>query len=195
MTDYSVFTLQVIKNLLFVAKVFYLLAPASEEGKEAEGERGCEVEEQEASEDEEEKDISAQGEGETEDTEEKGQPATLLWLMKKLSLMAKREAAYSPKVPLKVRTGLEQLLLLWHLHRRVLLWHFASRGPAVEGAGKLALKWGLVGAKEASISVWASQERLVPVCCSFAVASSPCVGWWKGGTTKGTKVKGTEHCL
>uniref|UniRef100_A0A8C0AVP8 UTP20 small subunit processome component n=1 Tax=Buteo japonicus TaxID=224669 RepID=A0A8C0AVP8_9AVES len=92
---------QVIKNLLFVAKVVYLLDPASEEGKEAEGEHGCEVEEQEASEDEEEKDVSAQGEGEREDTEEKGQPATLLWLMKKLSLMAKREAAYSPKVPLK----------------------------------------------------------------------------------------------
>lgn len=106
-TEYSVFALQVIKNLLFVAKVVYLLAPASEEGKEAEGEHGCEVEEQEASEDEEEKDISAQGETEREDTEEKGQPATLLWLMKKLSLMAKREAAYSPKVPLKVRTGLD----------------------------------------------------------------------------------------
>lgn len=112
-TDYSVFTLQVIKNLLFVAKVVYLLAPALEEGKEAEGELGCEVEGQEASEDEEEKDISAQGEGGREDTEEKGQPATLLWLMKKLSLMAKREAAYSPKVPLKVRTGLDQLLLMW----------------------------------------------------------------------------------
>uniref|UniRef100_A0A8C4U4T8 UTP20 small subunit processome component n=1 Tax=Falco tinnunculus TaxID=100819 RepID=A0A8C4U4T8_FALTI len=103
-TNYSLFTFQVIKNLLFVAKVVYLLAPASEEGKEAERELGCEVEEREASEDEEEKDTSAQGEGEREETEEKGQPATLLWLMKKLSLMAKREAAYSPKVPLKVRT-------------------------------------------------------------------------------------------
>ncbi|KFP79677.1 Small subunit processome component 20, partial [Acanthisitta chloris] len=88
---------QVIKNLLFVAKVIYLLAPATEEGEEAE-KLSCEVEEQEAS---DEKDISAQGEGEKEDTEEKGQPATLLWLMKKLSLMAKREAAYTPKVPLK----------------------------------------------------------------------------------------------
>uniref|UniRef100_A0A8D0EWH1 UTP20 small subunit processome component n=1 Tax=Strix occidentalis caurina TaxID=311401 RepID=A0A8D0EWH1_STROC len=56
---------------------------------------------EQASEDEEEKDVSAQGEGGREDTEEKGQPATLLWLMKKLALMAKREAAYSPKVPLK----------------------------------------------------------------------------------------------
>ncbi|NXC50218.1 UTP20 protein, partial [Penelope pileata] len=92
---------QVIKNLLFVAKVIYLLAPASEESKEAEGDLSCEVEEKEGSEDEEEKDISAQGEGEEEDTEEKDRPATLLWLMKKLSLMAKREAAYSPKIPLK----------------------------------------------------------------------------------------------
>uniref|UniRef100_A0A663MTT8 UTP20 small subunit processome component n=1 Tax=Athene cunicularia TaxID=194338 RepID=A0A663MTT8_ATHCN len=88
---------QVIKNLLFVAKVVYLLAPGLEGGKEA----SCGVEEQEASEDEEEKDVSAQREGGREDTEEKGQPATLPWLMKKLSLMAKREAAYSPKVPLK----------------------------------------------------------------------------------------------
>lgn len=90
---------QVIKNLLFVAKVVYLLAPASEEGKEADGELRCEVEEQEVSEDE--RDTSAQGEEEREDTQEKGQPATLLWLMKKLSVMGKREAAYSPKVPLK----------------------------------------------------------------------------------------------
>lgn len=113
MTDYPLFTLQVIKNLLFVAKVVYLLAPASEESKEAEGKLSCEGEEQETSEVEEEKDISVQGEEGREDTEEKGQPATLLWLMKKLSLMAKREAAYSPKVPLKVRRGLDQLLLSW----------------------------------------------------------------------------------
>lgn len=112
-TNCSFLTPQVIKNLLFVAKVVYLLAPASEEGNEAKGEVGCEAEEQEASEDEEEKGISAQGEGKTEDTEEKGRPATLLWLMKKLALMAKREAAYSPKVPLKVRTGLDQLLVTW----------------------------------------------------------------------------------
>uniref|UniRef100_A0A8B9S342 UTP20 small subunit processome component n=1 Tax=Apteryx owenii TaxID=8824 RepID=A0A8B9S342_APTOW len=92
---------QVIKNLLFVAKVIYLLAPASEDDKEAKGELNCEMEEQEASEDEDERDLSAQGEGEREDTEEKGQPATLLWVMKKLSLMAKREAAYFPKIPLK----------------------------------------------------------------------------------------------
>lgn len=48
MTDSSVSTFQVIKNLLFVAKVVYLLAPASEEGKETDGELSCEVEEQEA---------------------------------------------------------------------------------------------------------------------------------------------------
>lgn len=99
--------------MLFVAKVIYLLAPASEEGEEAAGGLGCEVEEQEPSEDEGEQDVSAQGEGEEEETEEKGQPATLVWLMKKLALMAKREAAYSPKVPLKVRTGSDELLLMW----------------------------------------------------------------------------------
>ncbi|KAM8820065.1 small subunit processome component 20 homolog [Eudromia elegans] len=91
---------QVIKNLIFVAKVIYLLAPAQEEGGEAE-ELSCDVEEQEASEDEGERDLSAQEEGRGEDTEEKDRPATLLWVMKKLSIMAKREAAYSPKVPLK----------------------------------------------------------------------------------------------
>lgn len=95
-----------------MAKVVYLLAPALEEGKEDEAELSCEVDKQDASEDEEEKDISTQGEGQKEDTEEKGQPATLLWLMKRLSLMAKREAAYSPKIPLKVRTMLDQLLLM-----------------------------------------------------------------------------------
>lgn len=93
-----------------MAKVVYLLAPALEEGKEAEAELSCEVDKLDASEDEE--DISTQGEGQKEDTEEKSQPATLLWLMKRLSLMAKREAAYSPKIPLKVRTTLDQLLFM-----------------------------------------------------------------------------------
>lgn len=44
-------------------------------------------------------------EEEEEDKDDKdNQPPSLLWLIKKLSLMAKREAAYSPKVPLKVNT-------------------------------------------------------------------------------------------
>lgn len=38
-----------------------------------------------------------------EDGEDKDdRPPSLMWLIKKLSLMAKREAAYTPKVPLKV---------------------------------------------------------------------------------------------
>lgn len=140
-TDCSVFTLQVIKNLLFVAKVVYLLAPALEEEKEAEGELGCEVEEQEAEGDEEEKDTSAQGEGEREDTEEKGQPATLLWLMKKLSLMAKREAAYSPKVPLKVSTGLDQLLWMRSaLAQQSVALALCFQGTSCEGCRELVLQ-------------------------------------------------------
>uniref|UniRef100_A0A8C9YZT6 UTP20 small subunit processome component n=1 Tax=Sander lucioperca TaxID=283035 RepID=A0A8C9YZT6_SANLU len=79
---------QVIKNLLFVGKVIYLVSPESditppqEEVKE-ERENGEEEEEEE------------------EEDDKDDRPPSLLWLMKKLSLMAKREAAYTPKVPLK----------------------------------------------------------------------------------------------
>lgn len=170
MTDYPIFTLQVIKNLLFVAKVVYLLAPASEESKEAEGKLSFEGEEQETSEVEEEKDISAQGEGGREDTEEKGQPATLLWLMKKLSLMAKREAAYSPKVPLKVRRGLDQLLLIW--------WALAQYSVA------LALCFQGLAAESAEMRVsWCQRGFSGKACASLlllADASSPRVWLWEG---------------
>uniref|UniRef100_A0A8C0GJE3 UTP20 small subunit processome component n=1 Tax=Chelonoidis abingdonii TaxID=106734 RepID=A0A8C0GJE3_CHEAB len=89
---------QVIKNLLFVARVLYLLVPDSEEGEET---KDCEMGGQEdASEDEGEKAASAQEEDSGE-AEEKSRPATVLWVMKRLSLMAKREAAYSPKNPVK----------------------------------------------------------------------------------------------
>lgn len=122
-----------------MAKVVYLLAPASEEGKETDGELSCEVEEQEVSEDE--KDTSAQAEEEREDTQEKGQPATLLWLMKKLSVMAKREAAYSPKVPLKVRTGLVPLLLMrWALLQDSAALALCFQGTRCRGCCELALK-------------------------------------------------------
>ncbi|XP_053108089.1 small subunit processome component 20 homolog isoform X2 [Hemicordylus capensis] len=91
---------QVIKNLLFVAKVLYLLAPAPEEGREVSEEVGCETEDQDAS--------GGAGENETleeekddEETEEKSKPVTLLWVMNKLFVMATREAAYSPKDHLK----------------------------------------------------------------------------------------------
>ncbi|KAM7366962.1 hypothetical protein PAMP_014893 [Pampus punctatissimus] len=89
---------QVIKNLLFVGKVIYFISPESdvappqEEGKEEEElqrEDGDEEEEREEKEKEEEED------------DKDDRPPSLLWLMKKLSLMAKREAAYTPKVPLK----------------------------------------------------------------------------------------------
>nr|XP_048691400.1 small subunit processome component 20 homolog isoform X3 [Caretta caretta] len=89
---------QVIKNLLFVARVLYLLVPDSEEGEETKDyEMGGQ---EDASEDEGEKAASAQEEKEGE-AEEKSRPATVLWVMKRLSLMAKREAAYSPKNPVK----------------------------------------------------------------------------------------------
>ncbi|XP_018603010.1 small subunit processome component 20 homolog [Scleropages formosus] len=76
---------QVIKNLRFVAKVIYLISPQSD-AKKKEG-----VEEQEDDDDDEEKDKE----------EEKKRPPSLLWVMKKLSVLAKREAADTPKVPLK----------------------------------------------------------------------------------------------
>lgn len=72
---------QVVKNLLFIAKVLYLL--------EADPEAGC----GEAPED-------------TEDGPHGGNRtpgrATLLWLLLKLGRMAKLEAAYSPRNPVKV---------------------------------------------------------------------------------------------
>uniref|UniRef100_A0A668AJM1 UTP20 small subunit processome component n=1 Tax=Myripristis murdjan TaxID=586833 RepID=A0A668AJM1_9TELE len=68
---------QVIKNLLFVAKVIYLISPDTDI-------------------------TSSQDEEEEEEEEDKDdRPPSLMWLMKKLSLMAKREAANTPKVPLK----------------------------------------------------------------------------------------------
>ncbi|XP_038143159.1 small subunit processome component 20 homolog [Cyprinodon tularosa] len=88
---------QVIKNLLFVGKVIYLISPESDittlEGeKQSEVENGgdCDPDAEEKEEMEEEN-----------DDKDDDKPPSLLWLMKKLSLMAKREAAYAPKVPLK----------------------------------------------------------------------------------------------
>uniref|UniRef100_A0A8C4MP86 UTP20 small subunit processome component n=1 Tax=Equus asinus asinus TaxID=83772 RepID=A0A8C4MP86_EQUAS len=78
---------QVVKNLLFVAKVLYLLEPDSEDKQ---GEIKEDMEEQEALGDENE-----------EAKEENSKPATLLWLIQKLSRIAKLEAAYSPRNLLK----------------------------------------------------------------------------------------------
>lgn len=83
---------QVIKNLLFVGKVIYLLSLESETASQEGGK-----DEEEHSEDEHDED-----KGKEEEKEDTEKPPSFLWLIKKLSLMAKREAAYTPKVPLKV---------------------------------------------------------------------------------------------
>ncbi|XP_071357681.1 small subunit processome component 20 homolog isoform X2 [Trachinotus anak] len=92
---------QVIKNLLFVGKVIYLISPESDvtspekavKAEEEQSENGDE-EEGEGEEEKEEKE-------EEEEDDKDDRPPSLLWLMNKLSLMAKREAAHTPKVPLK----------------------------------------------------------------------------------------------
>ncbi|XP_043821455.1 small subunit processome component 20 homolog [Dromiciops gliroides] len=132
---------QIVKNLLFVAKVIYLLAlhaqekqEASEEtvetpapgtsqtagaqeeeeaGAEEEEEAGAQEEEEAGAQEEEEagpapaashdeNEAEAAGSAEAAGAEEgQSRPANLYWLIHKLSIMAKREAAYSPKNPLK----------------------------------------------------------------------------------------------
>lgn len=87
-----------IKNLLFVGKVIYLISPESDITT-LEGEKQSEVENgEDCDPDAEEKEEME----EENDDKDNDKPPSLLWLMKKLSLMAKREAAYAPKVPLKV---------------------------------------------------------------------------------------------
>ncbi|XP_028601568.2 small subunit processome component 20 homolog isoform X2 [Podarcis muralis] len=88
---------QVVKNLLFVAKVLYLMAPP-EDGKEINDEVGQDAEEQEDFGEDVENETSTM---EAKDDKEKSSPATLLWVMKRLLALASREAAYSPKDPLK----------------------------------------------------------------------------------------------
>uniref|UniRef100_A0A8C0YXR7 UTP20 small subunit processome component n=1 Tax=Canis lupus familiaris TaxID=9615 RepID=A0A8C0YXR7_CANLF len=91
---------QVVKNLLFVAKVLYLLEPESEDQQ---GER----EEQAALGDGVARGSCAEetldpDKKETEAAkDEHSRPATLLWLVQRLSRIAKLEAAYSPRNPLK----------------------------------------------------------------------------------------------
>ncbi|XP_074554208.1 small subunit processome component 20 homolog [Halichoeres trimaculatus] len=103
---------QVIKNLLFVGKVIYLISPESditppeEEMKEEEEKENGNEEQKENGEDEDgddkgEEDKEKKEEEEDEEDDKDDKPPSLLWLMKKLSLMAKREAAYTPKIPLK----------------------------------------------------------------------------------------------
>lgn len=98
---------KVVKNLLFIAKVLYLLELDSENKQE----RLKDSEEQDtlgdalAREAAEEK-AAADGKTESsrEEKEEPSKPATLMWLIQKLSRMAKLEAAYSPRNPLKVQS-------------------------------------------------------------------------------------------
>ncbi|XP_075712813.1 small subunit processome component 20 homolog [Rhinoderma darwinii] len=82
---------QVIKNLLFVAKVIYLLHPEVEDTQHNTEEQNDDHAEQEDVEEEEG----------TEEEKGDEKTATLMWLMKKLSVLAKREAAHTPKMPLK----------------------------------------------------------------------------------------------
>lgn len=101
MSDLDVFLLfffvfKVIKNLLFVSKVLYLLAPTPEDGKEIGENVVWKIEDQGDLGSEDEKEISGM------EAKEKSSPASLLWVMKKLLVMATREAAYSPKDALKV---------------------------------------------------------------------------------------------
>uniref|UniRef100_A0A2K5MGK5 UTP20 small subunit processome component n=1 Tax=Cercocebus atys TaxID=9531 RepID=A0A2K5MGK5_CERAT len=92
---------QVVKNLLFIAKVLYLLEPYCEDKQSKIKE---DLEEQEALGDgvacADEK-AESDGEEKEEVKEELGRPAMLLWLIQKLSRIAKLEAAYSPRNLLK----------------------------------------------------------------------------------------------
>ncbi|XP_060759153.1 small subunit processome component 20 homolog [Neoarius graeffei] len=90
---------QVIKNLLFVAKVIYLISPESdleENRKEERVNDAVEKTEEEDGDEEEE-----QQQQQVLDEQDENRPPSLLWVIKKLSLLAKREAANTPKVPVK----------------------------------------------------------------------------------------------
>ncbi|XP_043092950.1 small subunit processome component 20 homolog [Puntigrus tetrazona] len=93
---------QVVKNLLYVAKVIYLISPESDTINPAEEQESEEKEttnnmEDNGGEDEDDDDKKQ----ELEEQQNENKPPSLLWVMKKLSLLAKREAADTPKVPLK----------------------------------------------------------------------------------------------
>ncbi|XP_026065231.1 small subunit processome component 20 homolog isoform X1 [Carassius auratus] len=89
---------QVVKNLLYVAKVIYLISPESDTVNPAEEQEGEEKETTDNTEENEEEEDKKQ---KLEDEQNENKPPSLLWVMKKLSLLAKREAADTPKVPLK----------------------------------------------------------------------------------------------
>lgn len=80
--------------------MIYLLSPESDATPSQEGEEGRRENEQEEDGDGEEGEEKEKDEEDGDDRDERA--PSLMWLMKKLSLMAKREAAHTPKVPLKV---------------------------------------------------------------------------------------------
>ncbi|XP_062913663.1 small subunit processome component 20 homolog [Mobula hypostoma] len=86
---------QVVKNLLFMTKLIYLLGPvgqdAADEEKESEKELGAEDSEEPRA---ERGTVDSVGMSENK-------KADLTWLIRKLCIIAKREAANSPKHPLK----------------------------------------------------------------------------------------------
>ncbi|KAA0720706.1 Small subunit processome component 20 -like protein [Triplophysa tibetana] len=99
---------QVVKNLLYVAKVIYLISPDSDTVTQTEEQVVKSIEEEEMTgdaeenkEDDEEMDKEHQQVQELEEEQNENRRPTLLWVIKKLSLLAKREAASTPKVPLK----------------------------------------------------------------------------------------------
>lgn len=97
--------------MLFVAKVLYLLEPDSgdKQGRMKEGMEGQEAVAGGVAREAVEHEAHADGKAESDKEEnaegkkEQSKPATLLWLIQKLSRIAKLEAAYSPRNPLKVR--------------------------------------------------------------------------------------------
>ncbi|XP_028810161.1 small subunit processome component 20 homolog [Denticeps clupeoides] len=88
---------QVVRNLLFVAKVIFLLSPECDGLDCQETDKSEENGEEEDEEDDDNDDGKPQEDSEKHDD----RPPSLIWVMKKLSVLAKREAADTPKVPLK----------------------------------------------------------------------------------------------
>lgn len=72
--------------------MIYLISPESDVTSSQE----------EVQEEEEQRETGQKEDNDREEEDKDDRPPSLMWLIKKLSLMAKREAAYTPKVPLKV---------------------------------------------------------------------------------------------
>lgn len=80
--------------------MIYLISPESDVASSQEEAKEEEQNGQEEGNDWEEREEKEKDEEDEADKDDR--PPSLMWLLKKLSLMAKREAAYAPKVPLKV---------------------------------------------------------------------------------------------